>query len=68
MIYKRWYEHERAKLEQLGKWEEPPFGVPMDQWVEALHYGYADRYRPLPLKKVTDEEYAKIQKEMYGDD
>lgn len=45
-----------------------PTGVPEQQWRDAVDVGYEDRYLPLPAQTVTDEDYARIQKELYGDD
>ena len=62
-----WYVYRKQVLMCRGEWEEPPDDVPEAQWLDALWYGYTDRYRPLPPKKITEAEYEKMKKEMYND-
>ena len=50
-----------------GIWSPPPKGVPEYQWCHALLNNYTDRYLAKEKHVPTDEEYAKIQKELYGD-
>lgn len=50
------------------KYPPTPPGVSEKMWRQAVDGGYSDRYLPKKVRKMTETEYKKWKRQMYGDD